>query len=130
MHTLLFLAQETAAVDGPGEVSVVRMAIALLAIVVGAVSGYKLYAKAGQPGWACLVPVYNLLVMLRIVDLPWWTLLLMLIPGVNLVASLVVSFRLAKAFGQGMAGFLALVLVPFLMVPALAFGGARYTKPS
>lgn len=125
----LYLAQEGLSQSEPG-VALVPLAIALFMTVLMAASSWKLYAKAGEPGWACLVPIYNIIVMLRITALPLWFFLLLLLPVLNLIAGVTISYRLAKAFGQGFLGFLGLVLLPFIAVPMLAFGGARYQRPA
>jgi len=94
--------------------------------VLMCVSGWMIFAKANKPGWACLVPIYNILVALEIVDRPWWWLLLLLIPFVNLVFALILCIDLAKAFGQGAAFGIGLLLLGFIFYPILAFGDARY----
>src|SRR5688572_10624623 len=65
---------------------------------------WKVYTKAGKPGWACLVPIYNIIVLLEICGKPWWWFFLMLIPLVNFIILIIIYIELAKSFGQG-AGF-------------------------
>jgi hypothetical protein len=94
------------------------------------VSGWIVFSKAGRPGWACLVPFYNIIVLLDMVGRPWWWLFLLLIPVVNLVFAVILCIDLAKAFGQG-AGFgIGLLLLGFIFYPILAFGDARYLGPA
>ena len=85
--------------------------------------------KAGQPGWACFVPVYNFYVLCRATGKPGWWVLLLLLPGINL---LLLLFRLhdpSRAFGYG-AGMTALqVLLPWVAYPVLGFGRASYRPP-
>jgi len=95
-------------------------------IVLMLVSTWKVYVKAGKPGWACLIPVYNTLVLLEIVGKPWWYLLLMLIPVVNIVIWIMISLDLARAFGKGSGFGLGLVFLPVIFYPILAFGDAKY----
>jgi hypothetical protein len=90
------------------------------------VSAWKVFEKAGKPGWACLIPIYNLIVMLEIVDRPWWWLFLLLIPLVNLVFAVILCIDLAKAFDQGAAFGIGLLLLGFIFYPILAFGDASY----
>ena len=125
MQSLLLLAQETPEAPDLGA-SMIFLAVALLLSLVSAAGGWMIFQKAGQPGWAALVPLYNLFVLQRIIGTPGWFALLLLVPGVNVVAAAVCSYRLARAFGLGMVGFLALALLPCLMLPALGFGAARY----
>ncbi len=90
------------------------------------ISAWKVYEKADKPGWACLIPIYNLIVMLEIVDRPWWWLFFLLIPLVNLVFAVILCIDLAKAFGQGAAFGIGLLLLGFIFYPILAFGDASY----
>ena len=99
-------------------------------LVVFVVSAWKVFSKAGRPGWASLVPVYNTLVMLWMAGKPWWWLLLFMIPFVNIIMLVLWSLDFAKAFGKGpVFAILGLLLTPigYLM---LAFDKSTYTKPS
>jgi uncharacterized membrane protein YoaK (UPF0700 family) len=90
------------------------------------VSGWTIFTKANKPGWASLIPIYNILIGLEIVDRPWWWLLLLLIPVANLVFAVILCIDLAKAFGQGAAFGIGLLLLGFIFYPILAFGDAQY----
>jgi ABC-type sulfate transport system permease subunit len=98
--------------------------IAVIAFLL--VTMWKVYEKAGKPGWANLIPFYNLLVMLEIVGKPWWYLLLMFIPIVNIVISIMVTLDMAKVFGKGSGFGIGLIFLPFIFYPILAFGDAKY----
>ena len=90
---------------------------------------WRVYVKAGKPGWAAIVPIYNILVELEILGRPWWWLLLMLIPLVNIVIGIIIIFDLAKVFGKSSGfGFGLLFLSPVFMA-ILAFGDAKYIGP-
>ena len=93
------------------------------------VSGWKIYTKAGQPGWAVLIPIYNLIVMLKIIGKPWWWLFGFLIPFVNFVVMILMAVNLAKVFGKGTGFAVGLILLSFVFYPILAFGDAQYTAP-
>jgi hypothetical protein len=87
---------------------------------------WKVFAKAGKPGWAAIVPIYNLVVMLEIAGKPLWWFLLFLIPLVNIVVAFIVYISLAERFGKG-AGFgVGLTLLGFIFFPILGFGDAQY----
>ena len=91
---------------------------------------WKVFTKAGQPGWASIIPIYNIIVMLQIVGRPWWWILLLLIPIVNLVIFIIISIDMAKSFGKG-AGFgIGLFLLGIIFYPILGFGNATYQGPS
>lgn len=102
--------------------------IIYLAIVVFVIAAYwKVYEKAGQPGWACIIPIYNIIVLLDIVKKPWWWLLLMLIPFVNIVIAIMVMHRLSRSFGHDAGFTIGLILLSFVFIPILGFGKSEYT---
>ncbi len=91
---------------------------------------WRVFTKAAQPGWAAVVPIYNVIVLLRIVGRPWWWILLILIPIVNIVILFMVAIDLAKCFGKGTGFGVGLVFLPFIFYPMLAWGDARYAPPT
>ena len=91
---------------------------------------WKIFTKAGQPGWACIIPIYNLYVWCKIVGRPWWWLLLMLIPFVNFIIAIILLIDLAKSFGKGVGFGIGLLLLPFIFFPILGFGSAQYQGPT
>jgi hypothetical protein len=91
-----------------------------------AICNAKLFAKAGRPGWAAFVPIYNSVVAIDIAGKPMWWIVLMLIPIVNIIIALVVLVGFVQAFGKGAGYILGLLLLPVLFLPMLAFGGSRY----
>jgi Family of unknown function (DUF5684) len=107
----------------------VVVVIYLAVIVFLIASIWKVYVKAGQPGWAAIIPIYNTVIQLRIVGRPWWWLLLMLIPLVNLVILVIVSLDMAKSFGRGGWFGVGLCFLPFIFYPILGFGSATYVGP-
>ncbi len=105
---------------------IVGSIIFLALFVVMVAAAWKIFEKAGEPGWACIVPIYSAIVMLRIAGKPWWWLFLFFIPFVGLIFAILVCIELAKNFGKG-AGFgLGLAFLGFIFFPILAFGDARY----
>jgi Family of unknown function (DUF5684) len=90
------------------------------------VATWRLYSKAGRPGWASLIPIYNTVVFCQICGRSgWWTLALM-IPGVNVVISIILSVDLARVFGRGTGFVLGLIFLSPVFFPILAFGSSRY----
>lgn len=100
---------------------------AILILIV--ISMWKIFTKAGKPGWAAIIPIYNLIVLLEIVGKPIWWLILMFIPFVNLIFLIILTHQLSLAFGQGIGMTLLLLFLPFIGYPMLAFGSAQYTRP-
>lgn len=99
-----------------------------LAIIVIAIAGmWKTFTKAGQPGWAAIIPIYNVYILLKIAGRPaWWLIVILLIPIVNFLMLILVSIDVAKAFGKG-AGFgVGLAILGFIFFPILGFGDAQY----
>jgi len=90
---------------------------------------WKVFVKAGKPGWAAIIPIYNVLVMLEIVGRPWWYLLLMFVPVVDIVIGIMILFDLAKVFGKGTGFGFGLLFLSFIFIPILAFGDATYQAP-
>lgn len=87
---------------------------------------WRIYTKAGKPGWASLIPIYNAYVFLQIAGKPGWWLLLMLIPVVNLIVAILALVGLANNFGKGGGFVVGLIFLPFIFYPILAFGDAQY----
>jgi hypothetical protein len=97
--------------------------------IVGIVAMWIIFNKAGQPGWAAIVPIYNVIVLLRVVNRPWWWILLMLIPLVNIVLMIIVIFDFGKSFGKsGAWSFFLLLLLSIIGMLILAFGKSEYKK--
>lgn len=104
----------------------VGMIIWLLIVVLVIAAMWKVFAKAGQPGWASLIPFYNIYVWCQIVGRPGWWLILMLIPFANIIVAFILCIDLAKSFGKG-AGFgIGIALLGFIFLPILGFGSAQY----
>jgi hypothetical protein len=90
---------------------------------------WKIFQKAGQPGWACIIPIYNTCILLKIVGKPWWWLLLMLIPLVNIVFAIWMTDLLSKSFGKDTGFTLGLIFLSPIFIPILGFGSAKYLGP-
>lgn len=91
---------------------------------------WRIYEKAGKPGWAAIIPIYNIIVLLEIVGKPWWWLLLMLIPVVNIVFAVWMINLLSKSFGKSEGFTVGLILLGFIFYPILGFGNAEYKGPA
>ena len=98
----------------------------LLLCVFMLVCMWKIFAKAGEPGWACIVPFYNLYVQFKITWGNGLFFLLMLIPGVNAVIGIITMVKLAKVFGKGGGFAVGLIFLSIIFLPILAFGDAQY----
>lgn len=99
-----------------------------LIIIIASLAGmWKIYEKAGHPGWKALIPIYNLVVLMRIIGKPAWWVLLMLIPYIGIIWSVWSTNLLSKSFGRGIGFTLGLFFLPFIFYPVLGFSKATYT---
>lgn len=89
-------------------------------------SMWKVFTKAGRPGWAVIVPIYNLIVLLQIAQKPIWWILLMLIPIVNIVVAIMVYVAIAHNFGRSTAFGIGLAFLGLIFIPILAWGSSEY----
>jgi hypothetical protein len=88
---------------------------------------WRVFEKAGEPGWAAIIPIYNTFVWLKIAGKPWWWLLLMFVPLLNIVIYVIAAIDFGRAFGKSTAfSIVLLVLLPFIGYPMLAFSDDRY----
>lgn len=117
---------EVMSAAGGGAVSAIISIIYLAVMVACVASFWKVFTKAGKPGWASLVPIYNMVVLCEIGGKPPWHVLLMCIPIVNIFVVYQVSSGVAKAFGKDGGFALGLTFLSFVFYPILAFGSARY----
>lgn len=104
------------------------IAIVYLALVIVWIAGmWKAFEKAGKPGWAAIVPIYNVIIWLELANKPvWWIILILLIPFVNLIVLIITLNGVAKSFGRGVGTTIGLVILPFIFWPVLGFGSAQY----
>jgi len=87
---------------------------------------WKVFAKAGKPGWAAIIPIYNGIVALEIVGKPVWWIILLLIPFVGFFVAIPVCIALAKKFGKGAGYGIGLWLLSPIFLPMLGFGSSQY----
>jgi len=104
-------------------------------LIILLVASWKIFTKAGQPGWAILIPIYNIYVYTKVLSRPkWWILLYFfgIVPFVGsfavLFVSIIDSFRLAKLFGKAPVFGVGLLMLPFIFYAILAFGSAEYDE--
>ena len=106
--------------------TIIGLLVALLVIV----AMWKVFTKADQPGWASIIPIYNIYIWCKIVGRPWWWILLMLIPFVNFIILIILSIDMAKRFGKGVGFGIGLALLGIIFFPILGFGSAQYQGPA
>lgn len=105
--------------------------IPLLVVYAITVAGmWKTFEKAGKPGWAAIIPIYNYIVMLEIVGKPIWWIFLILIPCTSFIFAIWTLNLLSKSFGQSEGFTIGLVVLPYIFFPILGFGNYTYLGPS
>jgi hypothetical protein len=98
-----------------------------LVIVIAAIAGlWKTFEKAGHPGWAAIIPIYNIYILCKIAGRPGWWVILFFIPIVSIVIAIIVSLDVAKNFGKSALFGIGLALLGFIFYPILGFGDAQY----
>lgn len=110
-------------------VSALMSIISLVVAVAALVGMWKVFVKAGEPGWAAIVPIYNAYVLFKIAWGKGILFLLMCIPVVNFVAMIMVYVKLAKAFGKGTGFAVGLIFLAPIFMCILGFGDAQYEGP-
>ncbi|MBE7177220.1 MAG: hypothetical protein INR69_12490 [Mucilaginibacter polytrichastri] len=103
-----------------------------LAITVLTIAGaWKTFEKAGKPGWAAIIPIYNIIVICEIVGKPLWWVVFLFVPCANIVVGIWLLNLLSKSFGQSEGFTVGLALLGFIFWPILGFGSQyKYLGPS
>ena len=126
----LFLLQDTA-VDGAAVAAsafiwlIIAAACVLMVFMIA--SAWKVHTKAGEPGWSCLVPFYNVWVWIRMARKPQWWFLLCLVPFVNIVVAFMLNNAVARNFGKSTGFGVGISLLGFIFIPILAWGDAEFS---
>ena len=108
---------------------ILPLLIVLPLVIFLIITYWKLFKKAGRNGWEAIVPFYNMYVLTEISGQNGWLFLLTLIPGVGgAIWTIMVSIKLAPAFGKDPAYAIGLIFLPIIFYPILAFGNARYVR--
>ncbi|MBF9018015.1 MULTISPECIES: DUF5684 domain-containing protein [unclassified Oceanispirochaeta] len=94
--------------------------------IILVVANWKIFTKAGKPGWAILVPIYNIIVMVQIIQRPMWWVIMLFIPLVNVVFAIMIIYNLCLKFGQPGWHVVPALLLSFIYYPYLAFSNASY----
>jgi hypothetical protein len=102
------------------------LGISLFLAILQHAALWRIYEKAGKPGWASLIPFYNFFVLLQIVEKPEWWIVFLFIPIVNMVIMIWVTNLLSKIFGKNEAFTLGLIFLGFIFYPILGFGNSSY----
>ena len=110
--------------------SFVMLLIWLVLIILPIVAYWMIFQKAGKPGWAAIIPIYNIIVLCEIVGRPAWWFILLLIPFVNIVILIILAVDLSKSFGKGVGFAVGIIFLSYIFILILAFGSAAYVGPA
>lgn len=102
----------------------------LIFTIVNIVAFWRIFEKAGKPGWKSMIPVYNLIILFEILNKPWYWILFLMIPGLHLFVPFWMIVLLGERFGRDDLFVMGLFLFGFIFIPILGFGDAKYLKPS
>lgn len=112
--------------SGSGAAGTFFVLVALAVTVFYIATMWVVFAKAGKPGWAAIIPIYSSIVFFQVSGHSGWWFLLSLIPVVNIVILIIATIDLARAFGHGVGFGLGLLFLSFIFYPILAFSNNRY----
>ena len=102
--------------------------ILLVLGIITVIGTWRVFVKAGVPGWHSLIPILSTYDICRIAmteNVVLFTVLSILLPVVYIYPCL----KLAKAFGKGTGFGICLFLFYFIAFPVLGFGDAEYLGP-
>jgi hypothetical protein len=102
------------------------VAVQLIVVIVMVVSVWILFERAGRPGWAALIPFYNTIVFLDIIDKPWWHLFFLMIPFVNIYFGIVYTIEFVQRYGGSVGFAIGVLLLGIVFLPLMAFGDYPY----
>ncbi len=116
-----------------GEFGIIFGSTLTIIFLITIISLWKIFVKAGKPGWAALIPIYNLIVALKVAKMSLWWLLAIpatCIPfvggAIGIVYNVIYAIRQAQVFNKDIAFAIGIILLPFIFLPILAFGKAVY----
>ncbi|WP_206610908.1 DUF5684 domain-containing protein [Mariniphaga sediminis] len=113
---------------GPQEIIIIF--IMLFLILIPLIAMWKLFEKANQPGWAAIIPIYNLIVFMEIIGKPWWWIFLWMIPSLNFIWIIWGWNLMVKSFGKSEGFTVGVILLSIIFIPILGFGDSKYIGPA
>jgi hypothetical protein len=90
---------------------------------------WKVFSKAGKPGWAAIIPIYNLVILMEIIGQPTSRIIWHIIPFVNIYFAIVDTLALLRTFGKDIGYLIFIMFFPYIAWPMLGFGSATYLGP-
>ena len=115
------LLAQAAAEQAQAAASTTTSLVVLAFVVLAIVAMWRVFERAGEPGWAVLVPIYNLYILTRVAQISGWWVLGAFIPLLNIIFCFATSFGVAKRFNRSSGFGIGLALLPFIFYPVLAW---------
>lgn len=116
----------SSSVSGVAAIGTTYIIIVLVISVISIIANWKIFTKANKPGWASIIPFYNMYTQFEIAGMNGWMFLLLLVPIVNVVIAIMLYVNLAKAFGKSTGFAIGLIFLNFIFTLILGFGSAEY----
>ena len=113
-----------------GGQEIILIFIVLLIFLLPTIAMWKLFEKANKPGWAVIIPIYNIIVFMEIIGKPWWWLFLWLIPYLNIIWIIWSWNLMVKSFGKSEGFTIGVILLGMIFIPILGFGDSEYIGPA
>lgn len=108
----------------------ILVVVYIVVIIFEIAALWQVFVKAGEAGWKAIIPIWNTLIILKIVGRHWWWIFLFIIPIVNIIAWIIVALDWSKSYAKGVGFGIGLFFLNFIFVPILGFGSARYVGPA
>jgi len=102
--------------------ALIELAIAIVVII----GMWKVFEKAGKPGWGAIIPIYNLYLLAKIAGKSGWWVLLCCIPFAGVIFAILITVGVGQAFGKGGGFIVGMIFLPFIFFPILGFGDSQY----
>ena len=102
---------------------------AFIFYILAVIAMWKVFKKAGEPGWTAIIPIVNIYKLCKIADGNGFKCILLLIPIVNIIYHILLNIRMAKAFGKSTLFGIGLILFNIIFIFILGYGSARYIGP-
>jgi len=102
----------------------------IITSIISVVGLWKIFEKAGKPGWASIIPIYSTIVLLEIIGKPIWWIFLIIFPCTSFIFAIWAINLLSKSFGQGVGFTIGIIFLHFIFLPILGFGNYQYLGPA
>ena len=122
---LLAVTQDFETTPPAWDPSPMTLVIVLACFVIIVAGLWKVFDKAGQPGWTAIIPLVNYFFFAMAAGKPAWWGILMFVPIVNIIVWFILAIALAKRFGRGTGFGIGIALLPIIFIPILGFGDDR-----